>query len=60
MTTTISRILVPVDFSGLSAPAREYAIALAKLCGAKLYLIHVIENLIPDEEDLSLLRIDLT
>jgi len=35
MTTTISRILVPIDFSSLSAPATAYAIALAKLCGAK-------------------------
>lgn len=60
MTPTISRILVPVDFSDLSAPARVYAANLARLCGAKLYFIHVIEDLIPDEEDLSLLRIDLT
>lgn len=59
MATLASRILVPVDFSILSAPALGYAITLAKLCSAKLYLLHVIENLIADEEDISLLRIDL-
>lgn len=42
-TRTISRIMVPTDFSPDSAEALEYAIALAKQLKADLILAHVIE-----------------
>jgi nucleotide-binding universal stress UspA family protein len=42
---TISRILVPTDFSGCSAAALDYAVALAKPLNADLILTHVIEPL---------------
>src|SRR5688572_4934042 len=36
-----ARILVPTDFSALSALALEHAIALASLCRASIHLMHV-------------------
>jgi nucleotide-binding universal stress UspA family protein len=36
------RVLVPVDFSSRSRPALEYALALAKLAGAAIDLVHVV------------------
>lgn len=40
---SISRILVPTDFSECSAAALDYAVALAKPLNADLILAHVIE-----------------
>jgi nucleotide-binding universal stress UspA family protein len=39
----IRSILVPIDFSPESEKALAYAVPLAKLCGAKLTLLHVLE-----------------
>jgi universal stress protein A len=39
----IRSILVPIDFSPASEKALAYAVPLAKLCGAKLTLLHVLE-----------------
>jgi len=44
MGLTISRILVPVDFSAHSESALEYAIALADRLDAMLHLLHVVED----------------
>jgi universal stress protein A len=44
MTTTISRILVPTDFSGTSDAALDYAKELARKLGASLHLVHVFED----------------
>ena len=40
---TISKILVPIDFSDYSKNALKYAVNFAKLFKAKIYLITVIE-----------------
>ena len=40
---TIQRILVPIDFSGCSTAAVEYAAFLAASFGASLELLHVLE-----------------
>ena len=45
MTTTISRILVPLDFSVPSERALGYATTLAAQFGATLRLLHVVEPL---------------
>lgn len=37
----LSRILVPTDFSGPSREATDYAVDLARACGASIDLIHV-------------------
>jgi glycine betaine transporter len=44
MNLTISRILVPVDFSTYSERALEYAIGFAGRFGASLHLLHVVED----------------
>jgi universal stress protein A len=38
------RILVPIDFSEHSQRALKYAIEVAKQSGAKIYLLHVVEQ----------------
>jgi nucleotide-binding universal stress UspA family protein len=42
--TAIARILVPVDFSPHSDRAVEYAVSMAKLFGASVELLHVVED----------------
>ena len=44
MYLTISRILVPVDFSAHSESALRYAIALASRVDATLHVLHVVED----------------
>jgi len=44
MTQSISRILVPVDFSTHSDQALRYAASLARRLGASLELLHVVED----------------
>ncbi len=39
----IERILCPVDFSGFSVRAYDYASSLAQHCEAKLFVQHVVE-----------------
>ena len=41
---TLTRILVPVDFSETSAAALKYAVALADAFQARLHLLHVVED----------------
>lgn len=43
----LGRILVPVDFSGKSRQALEFAVPLAQQYGGKLFLIHVVEPAYP-------------
>jgi nucleotide-binding universal stress UspA family protein len=43
----IERILCPVDFSELSARAYDYAQSLARHYGAKLFLQHVVDFVLP-------------
>src|SRR5215831_10824419 len=38
-------LLAPTDFSDASNQAVTYAFKLAQACGAKLYLLHVVETL---------------
>lgn len=40
---TVKKILVPTDFSEGSGVAMQYAIGLARLCSARLVLLHVME-----------------
>jgi nucleotide-binding universal stress UspA family protein len=44
MTETITRILVPVDFSPHSEKAVRYAMTLANRFGARVSLLHVVED----------------
>jgi nucleotide-binding universal stress UspA family protein len=44
MTESINRILVPVDFSAHSVKAVRYATTLANKFGARVSLLHVIED----------------
>ena len=44
MTRTVTRILVPTDFSEPSDAALEYATTLAADLGASLHLLHVFED----------------
>lgn len=44
MTESLNRILVPVDFSAHSEKAVHYATTLANKFGARLSLIHVVED----------------
>jgi len=39
----IKNILVPIDFSDSSRRSLDYALELAKLCRAKLMLLHVVD-----------------
>lgn len=48
MQIQLHNICVPVDFSETSAAALNYAKALADAFGAKLHLLHVLVNWIPD------------
>ncbi len=41
---TIKKIICPVDFSGLSRKALQYANEFAKLSNGKVFLVGVIEN----------------
>lgn len=43
----LERILHPTDFSDASLRAAEYAVEFAKRFGARLYLLHVIEDPLP-------------
>jgi nucleotide-binding universal stress UspA family protein len=47
----VQRILVPVDFSGNSARALDYAAGLARLFGATIEVLHVwsVPSLLPEE-----------
>ena len=49
--TPITRILHPTDFSPTSARAFDYAVMLARICGAELHLVHVVVP--PDEVQAS-------
>jgi nucleotide-binding universal stress UspA family protein len=40
---TVKKILVPTDFSEGSTAAMQYAIGLARICSARLVLLHVME-----------------
>lgn len=44
----ITKILIPVDFSENSQKAVNYGLFLAKTCGAKVYMMHVISQRIVD------------
>lgn len=44
MTETLNRILVPVDFSAHSEKAVRYATTIANKFGARVSLIHVVED----------------
>ena len=39
----VRHLLVPTDFSEGSKQAFEYALEVARTCGAKLTLLHVVE-----------------
>ncbi len=41
---TISRILLPTDFTGASEAAAEYALMLARQNRARLYVLHVVDT----------------
>jgi len=43
----MKKILVPVDFSGMSRNAEDYAVSLAKAFGAEVHLLHVYREFIP-------------
>ncbi|MGH7541174.1 MAG: universal stress protein [Gemmatimonadota bacterium] len=43
VSTAVTRILVPVDFSKRSSLAIDYGVELAETYGAKLHLLHVVE-----------------
>jgi len=43
----MKKILVPIDFSGASRNAEEYAISLAKAFTAEIQLLHVYKELMP-------------
>jgi nucleotide-binding universal stress UspA family protein len=44
MSRTITRILVPTDFSATSEVALDYAITVASRFGASLHLLHVVDD----------------
>lgn len=43
-TMTLTRILVPVDFSETSAAALKYALALADAFGSEIHVLHVLDS----------------
>jgi nucleotide-binding universal stress UspA family protein len=43
----MKKILVPIDFSGASRNAEEYAVSLAKTFDAEIQLLHVYRELLP-------------
>jgi nucleotide-binding universal stress UspA family protein len=45
MTSRITRMLVPMDFSAYSDKAFEYAVALAQQTGASMHLLHAVTPL---------------
>lgn len=51
-------ILCPIDFSGASLKALEYALSLAKEADARLTLLHALDML-PEEEPPDTLRFDI-
>lgn len=44
MALTLTRLLVPTDLGDLSTPPLRYAIALADAFGARIHLLHVMEQ----------------
>ena len=46
----LQRICVPVDFSDTSRAALKYAKALAEAFGARLHILHVLVNWIPETD----------
>src|SRR5947207_15681662 len=50
MQIKLQNICVPVDFSDTSASALSYAKALAEAFGAKLHVLHVLVNWIPETD----------
>ena len=52
------RILCPIDFSSASHRAVEYALTLAQEAYGRLTLLHVLEQL-PPEEDVTMSRFDI-
>ena len=46
--TTLTRILVPIDFNPRSVRALDYGRTLADACGASLHLLHVINDPLAD------------
>ena len=44
MTESITRILVPVDFSAHSEKAVRYGVTLGRICDAPVSLLHVVED----------------
>jgi nucleotide-binding universal stress UspA family protein len=45
MSTTFNKILCPTDFSASSERALDFALAIGKMSGAQLLLLHVVEPL---------------
>lgn len=43
----MKNILVPVDFSAVSKNTEDYAVALAKVFGAQIHLLHVYRDIMP-------------
>ena len=50
---TPQHLLVPLDFSGYSTQALDYAMALAHTLHARLTLLHVMESLSMSGGDMS-------
>lgn len=48
--TTLTRILVPIDFNPRSVQALDFGRTLADACGASLHLLHVINDPLADSQ----------